>query len=109
MAHFAEMGGYHLETPGYPTFPLTAHQLAFLISKGYVDFPAEDESDIDDKNKRDGLARYVLCIVTIRSLYMRPFFILTAESLKSRDHSAGHHIPNQEHCKSISTSRHDVA
>ena len=58
-AYHADMGGYHLETPGYPTFPLTARQLAFLISKGYVDFPSEDETDIDDRNKRDGLARYV--------------------------------------------------
>lgn len=52
------MGGYHLESPGYPTFPLNAPQLLFMISKGYVEFPAEDETDIEDRNKRDGLARY---------------------------------------------------
>ncbi|KAL8642158.1 MAG: hypothetical protein Q9228_001118 [Teloschistes exilis] len=51
------MGGYHLQAPGYPAFPLNARQLFFLISNGHVDFPAEDETDIDDKNKRDGLAR----------------------------------------------------
>ncbi|KAL8646207.1 MAG: hypothetical protein Q9210_006268 [Variospora velana] len=56
-AFFADMGGYHLESPGYPTFPLNAPQLLFLISKGYVDYPAEDETDIEDRNKRDGLAR----------------------------------------------------
>ena len=53
------MGGYHLDAPGYPTFPLNANQLSFLISNGYVDFPAEDETDVDDRNKRDGLARFV--------------------------------------------------
>ncbi|KAL9048986.1 MAG: hypothetical protein Q9206_005749 [Seirophora lacunosa] len=56
-AFFADMGGYHLESPGYPTFPLNAPQLLFMISKGYVEFPAEDETDIEDRNKRDGLAR----------------------------------------------------
>lgn len=58
-AFFANMGGYHLEAPGYPSFPLNAKQLAFVISHGYVDFPAEDETDVDDRNKRDGLARSV--------------------------------------------------
>ncbi|KAL8873051.1 MAG: hypothetical protein Q9174_001421 [Haloplaca sp. 1 TL-2023] len=51
------MGGYHLAAPAYPQFPLNANQLYFLVAKGYVDLPEEDDSDIDDKNKRDGLAR----------------------------------------------------
>ena len=53
------MGGYQLQALGYPPFPLNANQLYFVISNGYVDFPEEDETDIDDRNKRDGLARFV--------------------------------------------------
>lgn len=56
------MGGYHLDAPGYPSFPLNANQLFFVISKGYVDFSMEDETDIDDRNKRDGLARSVVIL-----------------------------------------------
>lgn len=55
-AHFADMERYHSKAPGYPNFPLNARQLYHVISKGYVDFPAEDETDVDDRNKRDGLA-----------------------------------------------------
>lgn len=58
-AFFADMGGYHLDAPDYPVFPLNANQLAFVIKNGYVNFPVEDDTDIDDRNKRDGLARFV--------------------------------------------------
>ena len=53
------MGGFHLETPDAGTFPVDANQLHYLISKGYVDYPIGLELDIEDRNKRDGLARYI--------------------------------------------------
>ena len=52
------MGGFLLQVPDYDDpFPIHAEQLYFLISEGYIEFPEIDEADIDDKNKRDGLAR----------------------------------------------------
>ncbi|KAL8800371.1 MAG: hypothetical protein Q9182_005226 [Xanthomendoza sp. 2 TL-2023] len=61
-AHFADMGGYHLEAPGSPAFPLNARQLFFLLSNHYIDFPEGDDTDIDDRNKRDGLARLLTAV-----------------------------------------------
>ncbi|KAL8681343.1 MAG: hypothetical protein Q9186_002552 [Xanthomendoza sp. 1 TL-2023] len=61
-AHFADMGGYHLEAPDFPAFPLNARQLLFLLSKHYVDFPDGDDTDIDDRNKRDGFARLLTAV-----------------------------------------------
>ena len=52
------MGGFHLEVPDEGTFPVDANQLYYLVSKGYVDYPTQLEVDIEDRNKRDGLARY---------------------------------------------------
>ena len=56
-AFFADMGGYHLATDDFQSFPINAEQLFHLIEKGFVDYPSETERDIDDRNKRDGLAR----------------------------------------------------
>lgn len=56
-AFFADMGGFRLKAPEYPAFPLDAEQLLYVIQNKYVDFPDFDTSDIDDKNKTDGLAR----------------------------------------------------
>ena len=51
-------GGFLLRAVDYDDpFPVDAEQLYFLVSEGYVDCPTIDEADIDDKNKRDGLAR----------------------------------------------------
>ena len=57
-AFFADMGGYLLRAVDYEDpFPIHAEQLYFLVSEGYFGCPTIDEADIDDKNKRDGLAR----------------------------------------------------
>jgi hypothetical protein len=50
------MGGFLLVAPDY-TFPVDAMQLLYLIDKGYVDYPAIEDKDIDDKNKSDLVAR----------------------------------------------------
>lgn len=78
------MGGYQLEAPGYPAFPLNARQLFFLISRGYVDFPAEDETDIDDKNKRDGLARCVMSRFNAIELALIEYFLPNPVLILSR-------------------------
>ena len=57
-AFFADMGGYLLQLPDYKDpFPIHAEQLYYLVSEGYIEVPPIDKADIDDKNKRDGLAR----------------------------------------------------
>ena len=56
---FAEMGGFVLKSPDFVPFPVDAMQLHYLITKGYVDFPAVTEAVIADKNKVNMLARLV--------------------------------------------------
>jgi len=63
-AFFADMGGIHLELPNhYPelkSFPINAKQLHFMVANEYIPFPSQiTEAVIDDKNKYDGLSRYV--------------------------------------------------
>ena len=56
------MGGFLLTTPDEEEpQPLNGELLLALIRKGYVSYPEFDEAAIDDKNKFDGLARYVAC------------------------------------------------
>lgn len=59
-AFFADMGGFVLKSPDFPTFPLDAEQIYYLILKGYLDIPNVERGVIDDKNKADGLARYII-------------------------------------------------
>lgn len=62
-AFFADMGGYLLQVPDLQDpFPIHAEQLYFLVSEGYVKVPSINEADINDKNKRDGLARLLTVI-----------------------------------------------
>jgi len=57
-AFFADMGGFLLQTPGWPAFPLDAQQLHYLVKKDYIKCPKLEKRIIDDVNKADGLARY---------------------------------------------------
>lgn len=61
-AFFAEMGGFVLQSPGFPPFPVNCQQLLYLIEKGYVAFPEVDTEIIWDKNKADGFARAVTLV-----------------------------------------------
>lgn len=45
---------------GWKTFPIDARQVHYLFSHGYIDYPDIPSSCIADKNKSDGLARYVM-------------------------------------------------
>lgn len=57
-AYFADMGGFLVTSDDYQTpFPVNGDQLFFLVSNGYIDLPDIAKADIDDKDKRDGLAR----------------------------------------------------
>jgi hypothetical protein len=63
-AFYADMGGFLLEGPGVKTpFPVDATQLLFLVKQGYVEYPKITRDDIDDRNKSDGFARWVLIMI----------------------------------------------
>jgi hypothetical protein len=40
-------------------FPVNSKQILYLKNKGHIDWPCVEKRDIDDKNKADGLARFV--------------------------------------------------
>lgn len=61
-AFFANMGGFVLESPDFPQFPIDGQQLAYLVRKKYLDLPTITEDEIRDKNKADGSARMITCI-----------------------------------------------
>ena len=58
-AFFADMGGFVLQNPDMPAFPADSEQLAYLIEKNYLQYPAIDDEMIGDRNKADGFARLV--------------------------------------------------
>ena len=53
------------------TFPVNSKQLFYLIDKGYLEYPQIRKEEIQDKNKADGLARFVNVDST------KPFYLLT--------------------------------
>jgi hypothetical protein len=56
---FADMGGIHLQVQNLKSFPITAKQLYFLAERDFITYPYITKTMINDKNKSDGLARYV--------------------------------------------------
>ena len=62
---FLDMGGLHLRSAGYPSFPINSKQLHYLVTKFYVDYPRIEESQIRDKNKVDGVLRSITFLQTL--------------------------------------------
>lgn len=61
-AFFADMGGILLSCPDFKSFPVSGHQIAFLVRKRYIRYPAIKEKEIWDKNKADSFARALTII-----------------------------------------------
>lgn len=61
-AFFADMGGFVLESPGFPLFAVDSEQLAYLVEKKYLQYPAIDKEMIEDRNKADEIARLVTLV-----------------------------------------------
>ncbi|KAI4629256.1 uncharacterized protein J4E87_003518 [Alternaria ethzedia] len=61
-AFFADMGGFVLEPPDYPRFPVNAHQVHYLVEHGFVDFPKIHRDAIKDKNKADAFVRILTSV-----------------------------------------------
>jgi len=56
---YADMGGFVLKPRGWKQFPINAKQLLYLIECGHIRYPETKVSQINDRNKSDGLARCV--------------------------------------------------
>ena len=57
-AFFADMGGFRVKVnDNRLPVPVNAAQLLKLLHNGHLTYPIGDKRAIDDKNKRDGLAR----------------------------------------------------
>jgi len=63
-AFFADMGGFVLQSPDFPPFPVDTQQVLYLIREGYIRFPDVDKETILDKNKADGFARVIMILQT---------------------------------------------
>ncbi|KAL8768542.1 MAG: hypothetical protein Q9209_005227 [Squamulea sp. 1 TL-2023] len=61
-AFFADTGGFMLQSPDVPLFPVDSEQLAYLVEKKYLQSPRIDEATIGDRNKADGFARPVTSV-----------------------------------------------
>lgn len=59
-AFFADMGGFVLQTLDEPF-----EQLFYLVSRSYLPCPNLETSEIEDKNKSDGLVRYCILMPVI--------------------------------------------
>ena len=61
-AFFADMGGFMLQCPDFPSFPVDSQQLAYLVKRKHLQYPAIDQDTIWDRNKADGFARLVTSV-----------------------------------------------
>lgn len=64
-AFYVNSGGLMLKFGDFKHFPIDAKQLHYLVTKGYIDFPAIDEGKIRDRNKSDGLLRILTLLQTV--------------------------------------------
>lgn len=67
---FTNMGGLHVQFAdstliGPPSFPVDCEQLLYLVRHKYIAMPVLPESDIDDRNKADDLARVLAGLQTV--------------------------------------------
>jgi hypothetical protein len=60
-AFYADMGGFLLKTPDWQSFPVDAKQILYLVEKDYISAADVilDESILLDKNKCDGMVRFI--------------------------------------------------
>jgi hypothetical protein len=60
-AFLADMGGFVLRPSDWVQFPVTAKQVHYLVSEGYILYSSIniERHVIDDKNKGDGMVRFI--------------------------------------------------
>ena len=61
---YANMGGFVLETPNFPSYPINAKQLHYLVTKDYIPYPSTTSKEIWDKSKQDGFQKLLTMVQT---------------------------------------------
>ena len=56
-AFYADSGGFHLESSDYPSFPVNAASMHYLVQQGYISCPTISKEEIWDKSKADIFAK----------------------------------------------------
>jgi hypothetical protein len=59
---YVNMGALHVKPPDFQSFPVDADQLLYLVEHKYVDLPHINEDAIKDKDKVDGLLRFITLV-----------------------------------------------
>ena len=88
-AFYANAGGFMLQTPGFPAFPINATSIYYLYAQGRIGMPKITRENIWDRSKADHLAKglaflqvgwILLQIITRRSqhLIVTPLEMFTA-------------------------------
>ncbi|KAF2801918.1 uncharacterized protein BDZ99DRAFT_469220 [Mytilinidion resinicola] len=64
-AFFADMGGFVLQTRDWVPFPITAKQLLWLTQRDYISVSPAVFRHIKDRNKVDGMMRFIMVLQTL--------------------------------------------
>ena len=59
---YADSGGFVLESPGFPHFPVSARQVWYLVDESYIKVPDLTKKEIFDKSKADLFTKTVACL-----------------------------------------------
>ncbi|KAM0252813.1 hypothetical protein ACHAQJ_007552 [Trichoderma viride] len=60
-AFFANMGGFELQPLNGTPFPINSKHILWLMSRGYIQFPAISDEELLDKSKKDTVAKLITC------------------------------------------------
>ena len=62
---YTNMGGFHLRPPDWQSFPIDAKQLHYLVIHDFLPYPSLGDAHIHDKNKVDGMLRFITLVQTL--------------------------------------------
>lgn len=85
---YAEMGGFVLEDPYFPPFPVTTSQICYLVRNQYIKMPNITREEIQDKSKADGAVKvlaffqtgWVVLTIIARAAQDLPITLLELET-----------------------------
>lgn len=62
---YVNMGGIHLKFDDHESFPVDCQQLYLLHERGYLTLPEINDDEIEDRNKSDGLSRFIAIVQSL--------------------------------------------
>lgn len=63
---YVNMGGLHLQFPDrLSSFPVDCGQLLYLQEREYMSLPELSDEEVDDRNKSDGLSRFIAIVQSL--------------------------------------------